>query len=223
MITGVKICGIRAAEALEAALEAGADYIGLVLFPPSPRHVAPAEAARLAARARGRAGVVVLTVDASDAEMRDMLDAVRPDILQFHGTERPETIGRWRTRVREIWKCVPVGAAADLAAAARYLPVADRILFDARAPKDATRPGGNARRFDWRLLTGLDLAKPFVLSGGLDPGNVAAAIRETRPATVDVSSGVERAPGEKDPDLIRAFVRAAHAADMSLQKARAET
>ncbi len=213
MATEVKICGLSTAPTLDAALDAGADFVGLVFFPPSPRHVAPADAAALAARARGRAGIVALTVDADDALLAEIVAAIRPDVLQLHGRETPARAADLAARHDvEVWKAIGVGTAADLAAASPYLGAADRILFDAKPPKDATRPGGNARAFDWTLLAGLDLAKPFVLSGGLDAGNVAQALRVTGAPAVDVSSGVERAPGDKDPDNIREFLRAVRTA-----------
>lgn len=208
----VKICGLRSEEALDAALGAGADYVGLVFFPPSPRYVAPAAAAPLADRARGRARIVALTVDATDAEIEAIVAAVRPDVLQLHGRESAARVASLRHRAGAVWKAVPVAAAADITAGLAAYPAVDRLLLDAQPPKGATRPGGNARVFDWGVFAGLDLARPFVLSGGLDAANVAAAIRASGAAAVDVSSGVERAPGDKDPALIRAFIRAARAA-----------
>jgi phosphoribosylanthranilate isomerase len=213
MTIDVKICGLSTAETMDAALDAGADHVGLVVFPPSPRHVDPDRAAELAGRARGRAGIVVLTVDADNALLAEIMDRVRPDILQLHGHETPERVAEIRARHNVvIWKAVPVADAADVEAARAYAEGADRILFDAKPPRDATRPGGNARAFDWTLLTGLDLEKPFVLSGGLDAGNVGTALTLTRAPAVDVSSGVESTLGVKDADKIRAFVRAARAA-----------
>lgn len=213
MAIEVKICGLSTVETLEAALEAGADQVGFVVFPASPRHVTPAKAAELAAHARGKASIVVLTVDAADALLADIMTAVRPDILQLHGHESPERVADIARRHGvQIWKAIPVAEAADLAHVGDYAAMADRLLFDAKPPKGATRPGGNAVAFDWNLLTKLDLAKPFVLSGGLDADNVGEAIRITHAPAVDVSSGVERAPGLKDEMKIRAFISAARAA-----------
>jgi len=209
----VKICGLKTHEALDAALEAGADFVGFVFFEPSPRHVGLQAARELAARADGRAVTVALTVDADDAALSRIVTEVAPGMLQLHGRESPERV----RAVKEsfglpVIKAIPVENAADLAAADRYRGAADRLLFDARAPRDATRPGGLGQPFDWTLLRNLDPVLPYLLSGGLDDGNVAEALRITRAPGVDVSSGVERAIGEKDPDKIRAFIRAARAA-----------
>jgi phosphoribosylanthranilate isomerase len=210
MSVEVKICGLKTPAALEAALAGGADYVGLVFFPPSPRNVTPETAAALAAKARGRARIVALTVDPDDALLDAIVAAAAPDLIQLHGDETPERVaeirGRWG---RRIIKAVPVETAGDVQEARRYQAVADLVLFDARAPATSTRPGGNGAPFDWRSLLGLEDGLPFVLSGGLTPDNVADAIRLTGAAVVDVSSGVESRPGEKDPDLIRRFLRAA--------------
>jgi phosphoribosylanthranilate isomerase len=206
----VKICGLSTPEALEVALDAGADMVGFVFFPPSPRHITFASARPLAQRARGRAQKVALTVDADDAWIDALVQSLRPDMLQLHGKETAARLAALKRRFGlPVMKAVPVEQKDDLAFAANYIAVADRILFDARAPKDATRPGGLGKAFDWRLLQDLALGVPFMLSGGLDAGNVAEALRITQAPGVDVSSGVERAPGEKDPDKIRAFIRAA--------------
>lgn len=213
MPTLIKICGLKTAEALDAALDAGADLVGFVFFPPSPRHVDFVLASSLAARVKGRAGKVALTVDADDATFEHILDTLKPDLLQLHGKERPERVAALKSRFGlPAMKALPVETRADLAAIEDYRGVADRLLFDARAPKEATRPGGLGRPFDWTLLKDLDPGLPFMLSGGLDAGNVAEALAVTRAPGVDVSSGVERSPGEKDPDKIRAFIRAARRA-----------
>ena len=210
MSVEVKICGLKTPAALEAALAGGADYVGLVFFPPSPRNVAPETAAALAAKARGRARIVALTVDPDDALLDAIVAAAAPDLIQLHGDETPERVAEVRARWgRRIIKAVPVETAGDVQEARRYQAVADLVLFDARAPATSTRPGGNGAPFDWRSLLGLEDGLPFVLSGGLTPDNVADAIRLTGAAVVDVSSGVESRPGEKDPDLIRRFLRAA--------------
>jgi phosphoribosylanthranilate isomerase len=208
----VKICGLRTAEAMEAALTAGADMIGLVSFAPSPRHVDATAAAGLADQARGRAEIVLLTVDADDAALAALVAEIRPDWLQLHGHETPARVAEVRRRHGlPVMKALGIRDEADLAAAADFA-AADRLLFDAKPPKDATRPGGNGLAFDWRLLAKLDPRLRFMLSGGLDPVTVTDAVRIARPLGVDVSSGVERAPGDKDPALIAAFVRAARAA-----------
>jgi phosphoribosylanthranilate isomerase len=206
----VKICGLKTPEALDVALEAGADMVGFVFFPPSPRHVGLAAAAELGRRVGDRARKVALIVDADDALLKSITDALRPDLLQLHGAETPARVQAIKARFGlPVMKAIAVEARADLAAVKRYNTVADRLLFDARAPREATRPGGLGKPFDWHLLEELDLAVPYMLSGGLDPDNVAAALRITSAPGVDVSSGVERAPGEKDHDKIRAFIRAA--------------
>lgn len=209
----VKICGLNSDDALEAALAAGADMVGFVFFPPSPRHLGLDAAGALGGRVAGRAQKVALSVDADDALLAAVVDALRPDWLQLHGREPPGRVAAIKKRFGlPVMKAVAIAARDHLAVAADYAGVADRLLFDARPPPAATRPGGLGRPFDWRLLQGLDPGVPFMLSGGLDAGNVAAAWRITRACGVDVSSGVERAPGEKDADKIRAFVRAARAA-----------
>ncbi|AXS38912.1 phosphoribosylanthranilate isomerase [Breoghania sp. L-A4] len=205
----IKICGLSTRETMAVALEAGAGMVGLVFFPKSPRHVSYDQASELAAMARGRAEIVALTVDADDTLLGEIVAKVAPDWLQLHGSESPE-------RVREIAekfgcrviKAIGVRAAADIAKATAYEPVCDMILFDSKPPKDADVPGGSGLSFDWHLMEDLDLAKPFMLSGGLDAGNVAEALSITRARAVDVSSGVERERGVKDPALIRAFVAA---------------
>jgi phosphoribosylanthranilate isomerase len=213
----VKICGLSTAETLDVAIEAGADAVGFVFFPPSPRHLSYETARLLAGRVKGRAEKVALSVDADDAILAAVVEALRPDALQLHGKESPARLAAIKQRFGlPVMKAIPVEARGDLAAVADYAGVADRLLFDARAPREATRPGGLGKSFDWRLLENLDPGVPFMLSGGLDAGNVAEALRVTRARGVDVSSGVERAPGEKDPDKIRAFVRAARAAEAEL-------
>jgi phosphoribosylanthranilate isomerase len=209
----VKICGLSTPEALDVALDAGADMVGFVFFPPSPRNLSFKVASNLESRVRGRATKVALSVDADDTFLSYVVDALGPDILQLHGNESPLRVAAIKARFKlPVMKAIPVETKADLAAIARYAVVADRLLFDARAPREATRPGGLGKTFDWRLLENLNPGAPFMLSGGLDAGNVGEALRITGAPGVDVSSGVERAPGEKDPEKIRAFVRAARAA-----------
>ena len=209
----VKICGLSTPETVDAALAAGADMIGLVFFPPSPRFVATDAAAPLAAQARGRAEVAVLTVDMDDDGIAAIVDTVRPDWLQLHGHEPPEQVAALKRRFGlPAMKAIGVREPADLAAVAPYRGVADRILLDAKPPKGATRPGGNAVAFDWAILDGFDPGLPWMLSGGLDPSNVGAAIARTGAPGIDVSSGVETAPGRKDAGLIAAFVAAARGA-----------
>ena len=209
----VKICGLSIAEALDVALDAGADMVGFVFFPPSPRNVAPAAARGLGQRVRGHARKVALTVDADDALFEAIVENLQPDLLQLHGKESPARIAALRKRFGlPVMKAIPVETKSDLWAVETYQSIVDRLLFDARAPREATRPGGLGKSFDWQLLEKLDLAIPFMLSGGLDAGNVAEALRITRAPGVDVSSGVESAPGQKDPDKIRDFIRTAREA-----------
>jgi phosphoribosylanthranilate isomerase len=209
----VKICGLSTPEALDVALEAGADMVGFVFFAPSPRHVAFEAARKLGSRVRGRAQKVALTVDADDTLIDAVVDTLKPDLLQLHGKESAERAIALKARFGlPVMKAIPVGTKADLRNVAVISTNFDRLLFDAVAPRQATRPGGLGRAFDWHLLENLDPGVPFMLSGGLDGGNVGEALRITHAPGVDVSSGVERAPGEKDPDKIRAFVRAAREA-----------
>jgi phosphoribosylanthranilate isomerase len=210
----VKICGLSTRETLDVALQAGADMVGFVFFPPSPRHIGLETARDLGKQAKGRAVKVALTVDADDATLANIVEALQPDILQVHGKE---TVARLRDIKQSfglpVMKALAVETAADLAPLPGYAAVADRILFDARAPKDATRPGGLGSVFNWHVLENLDLKLPFMVSGGLHAGNVAEAVRVTRAGGVDVSSGVERMPGIKDPEMIRNFIRAARATE----------
>ena len=212
MSLAVKICGLSTRETLDAALDADADMVGFVFFPPSPRHIALEAARELGRQVRDRVQKVALTVDADDATLAAIVEALQPDILQLHGHETPARVAEIKHKFgREVMKALPVERAADLATLPDYATVADRILFDARPPKGATRPGGLGAVFDWHLLENLDLKLPFMVSGGLHAGNVAEAIRVTRAHGVDISSGVERAPGVKDVEMIRAFIRAARA------------
>jgi phosphoribosylanthranilate isomerase len=210
----VKICGLSTRETLDTALDAGADMVGFVFFPPSPRHLGLEKARELGRQAKGRAVKVALSVDADDATLGNIVDALQPDILQLHGKE---TVARVRDIKQKfalpVMKALAIETPADLASLPGYAAVADRILFDARAPKQATRPGGLGAVFDWHVLENLDLKLPFMVSGGLNAGNVAEAVRVTRAGGVDVSSGVESAPGIKDPEMIRSFIRAARATE----------
>jgi|SRR5579862_1320376 len=218
----VKICGLSTPEALDVALDAGADMVGFVFFPPSPRHLAFEAARLLGARVNGRAQKVALTVDADEEYIETVVRTLKPDVLQLHGVESADRVDALRlTFGLPVMKALPIAGKGDLDRIARYAPVADRLLFDARAPREATRPGGLGKSFDWRLLENLDLKRPFMLSGGLDAGNVAEALRITRAPGVDVSSGVESAPGVKDPDKIRAFIHAARKAAAQLSQAKA--
>jgi phosphoribosylanthranilate isomerase len=208
----VKICGLSTPDTLDVALEAGADMVGFMFFPPSPRNVSLQVARELSARVKGRAGKVAVTVDADDAALGSIVDVLQPGLLQLHGQETPARVGAIRQRFGlPVMKVLAIESKADLGAIPLYAKIADRLLFDARAPREATRPGGLGKPFDWHLLEGLDPSIPFMLSGGLDAANVAQALRITRAGGVDVSSGVESAPGVKDPEKIRTFIRAARA------------
>lgn len=222
MSTRVKICGLRNEAQLDAALQAGADLVGFVHYPKSPRHVDLEAASALIAyaRAQGRAETVLLAVNPDDALVERIAAELKPDILQLHGSETPERAEAIRRRSGlTILKAVPVADLSEVAGAAAYLEPeggADMLLFDAKPPADpAALPGGNGLTFDWHILEGAKTGAPFALAGGLTPENVAAAIRLTGAAIVDVSSGVESRPGEKDPLLMQRFLRAAKAAKQS--------
>ena len=215
MTMAVKICGLSDPAAMAAALDAGADYVGLVFFPPSPRHVGLDTARQLAGQARGRAKVVALTVDAGIESLATIVAAIAPDLLQLHGRETPAQVASIRARfATPVMKAIKVATAADAAAALEFATAADLILFDAKPPPDlaGALPGGNGLAFDWSSLDGVKDRLRWMLSGGLTPGNVVDAIRRTSAVAVDVSSGVERAPGVKDADLIRRFITAAKTA-----------
>jgi len=211
----VKICGINAPIALAAAAESGADYVGFVFYPPSPRAISPATAAALAAAAPAGLRKVALVVDADDARLQEILDTAPIDLLQLHGSESVARVAAIRAGFGvPVMKVLRVASAEDVAAAAAYEPVADRLLFDAKPPRDmkGALPGGNALVFDWQLLAGRTWSLPWMLSGGLNADNVAEALRISGARAVDVSSGVEDRPGVKNPDKIRAFIAAAKAA-----------
>ncbi|QOZ06146.1 phosphoribosylanthranilate isomerase [Bradyrhizobium sp. CCBAU 51765] len=215
----VKICGLSTRETLQTALDAGADMVGFVFFPPSPRHLSLEAGRELGRQVKQRALKVALTVDADDATLDNIMDTLSPDIFQLHGRESVARLRDIKQRFgRPVMKAVPVATSADLAVLPGYAAVADSILFDARAPKDATRPGGLGEPFDWHLLENLDLKLPYMVSGGLHADNVAEALRLTRAGGVDVSSGVESAPGVKDPEMIKAFIRAARASQDTSQE-----
>jgi phosphoribosylanthranilate isomerase len=210
----VKICGINTLPALEAAIRAGASAVGLVFYPRSPRNITIAMGSVLAGKVCGRVEVVALLVDPDDDLVRAVTETFRPDIVQLHGKESPARCAAVAAIGRVlIMKALAIAERADLQKIDPYLDVVDRILLDAKPPATpGALPGGNGLSFDHRLVVGLDLPKPLVLSGGLLPETVGAAIRLTGVEGVDVSSGVESAPGVKDPERIRAFVAAAHAA-----------
>lgn len=210
MSVTAKICGINAPEAMAAAVSGGASHVGLVFFPPSPRAVSPLEAGRLAAAVPAGIDTVGLFVDPDDGLIDAVLEAVPLDMLQLHGAEGPDRVAAIRRRTgRKVMKAIPVAVEADLDAVERYGPVADWLLFDAKPPKDKkdALPGGNALSFNWTLLQGRRCPLPWMLAGGLTADNVADAAQMTGARTVDTSSGVEDAPGIKNPEKIKAFLR----------------
>lgn len=213
MSQDIKICGLKSEEALKAALDGGASHVGFIFFPKSPRNIAPEQAGRLRKLAAGRAHAVAVTVDADDAMLDAIAAEMAPDMLQLHGHETPERVSLVKARHKlPVIKAFSIREAADLAQIEPYRGIADRFLFDAKPPKGAELPGGNGVPFDWRVLAALDPAVDYMLSGGLNAGNIAEALRLVRPAGIDISSGVESAPGVKDVVLIDEFFRAVHAA-----------
>jgi phosphoribosylanthranilate isomerase len=212
MSVAVKICGLSSPEGVGAAARHGATFVGFVFYPPSPRDVTPERAASLCAITPSGITRVGLFVDADDDAIGRVLDRVPLDLLQFHGRESAERVFATKRRFgRPVMKAIPVAAEADLALAERYRGAADWLLFDAKPPKDAATPGGNGLVFDWQLLGGRRWPVPWMLAGGLTLDNLGAAVRLTHATTVDVTSGVEREPGVKDPDKIAAFLARARA------------
>ncbi len=204
----IKICGLSTPETLEAALDVGTDMVGFVFFPPSPRTLNFSQASSLSGQVRDRALKVALSVDADDALLEGIVEHLAPDILQFHGKETPERILAVKARFGlPVMKAIHVSEPADLSAVATYEASADRLLFDARPPKGAVLPGGNGAAFDWTVLDHVATSRPWMLSGGLTVENVAEALRVTKAPGIDVSSGVETAPGVKNIELIQQFVR----------------
>lgn len=208
MTVQAKICGLNDPAGVDAAAQGGAAFMGFVFFPRSPRAVTPETAAPLIARAPKGIVRVGLVVDADDATLRRIVDVAKVDMLQLHGGETPERVAEIKRAFKlPAMKALPVSSAADIDGAAAYEEVADRLMFDARPPKDATRPGGNAVSFDWSLLKGRRFRRPWILAGGLNAANVAEAVALSGADTVDVSSGVEDAPGRKNPEKILEFLK----------------
>jgi phosphoribosylanthranilate isomerase len=205
----VKICGITTADAVSAAVTAGAVYGGLVFHPKSPRNLDIDRARALAHQMRGKLKVVTLLADPSDEQLAAVAAQVAPDYFQLHGKEAARRVAYVRAKFNmPVIKALPVAEASDLAAVTEYENVADLLMFDAKAPTGAERPGGHGQAFDWKILAGRSFAKPWFLAGGLDPDNVARAIELSGAGMVDVSSGVESAPGIKDPARIQSFLNA---------------
>ncbi|MDT8342991.1 MAG: phosphoribosylanthranilate isomerase [Thermohalobaculum sp.] len=214
MTMRVKICGLSTVGGVAAAVAAGARYVGFVFFPPSPRSVGPGQARALALEVPPGIAKVGLFVDPDDAMLDTVLAEVPLDMIQLHGEETPARVAQVRRRTGlPVMKAVGISEAADLVLIDRYAAVADQLLIDAKPPRGAPLPGGNAVPFDWRLIAGRRWPLPWVLAGGLTPDNVAEAVRLTGARQVDVSSGVESAPGVKDAAKIRAFIAAASAAE----------
>jgi phosphoribosylanthranilate isomerase len=210
MSVAAKICGLSSEAAFAAAIAGGASYVGFVFYPPSPRTVTPARAGALCAAVPASVKRVALFVDADDAAITAVLDAAPIDILQFHGAESPERVDEAKRQFDcQVMKAISIAGLDDLAVAARYEDAADMLLFDAKPPPGATRPGGNGLAFDWQLIAGRDWKLPWMLSGGLTAELLLEAVHISGAHIVDVSSGVESAPGQKDPDKIRAFLEVA--------------
>jgi phosphoribosylanthranilate isomerase len=208
----IKICGLSTPETIAAALDLGASHVGFIFFPKSPRNVTPELAGQLRRAAENRAQAVAVTVDATDEFLDRIVSAMRPDMLQLHGKETPGRVAEVRERFNlPVMKALSISAPEDLLPIQGFVGVADRLLLDAKAPKGSELPGGNGVSFDWRLLAALDPGLDYMLSGGLNAGNVAEAIRIANPPGLDVSSGVESSPGVKDVTLIDAFFAAVRA------------
>ncbi|CAN1566267.1 TrpF Phosphoribosylanthranilate isomerase [Caulobacteraceae bacterium] len=208
-MAGTKICGLSTPETVAAALDGGAAFLGLNFFPASPRYLTPDAAARLAPPARGKATIVAVTVDPDDDLVDRLMATLKPDLIQLHGKEPPSRVREVSARAGVgVIKALPVSESADLDAARQYETVVDHLMFDAKPPSDAAMPGGLGSSFDWTILAGRRFARPYLLAGGLDPWNVGEALRQSGAPIADVSSGVERGPGIKDPLLISAFLEA---------------
>ncbi len=217
MDISVKICGLKTDRALEAALSGGAAYVGFIFFPKSPRHITLEDASRLCALARGRAQSVAVSVNADDSMLESIVTKVQPDILQLHGSESPERLAAIKRRFGlPVIKALAIRDRADLALVDPYRGIADRFLFDAKPPVGSDLPGGNGVSFDWTVLSGLDSDIDYMLSGGLNAGNIATALNQTKANSIDVSSGVESATGSKDISLIAEFFEAVAAARQRL-------
>ncbi|MBI5942219.1 MAG: phosphoribosylanthranilate isomerase [Caulobacterales bacterium] len=208
-MAGTKICGLSTPETVQAALDGGAAFLGFNVFPPSPRFIAPEAAARLAPPIRGKATIVAVTVDPDDDLIDRLMATLKPDLIQLHGKETPSRAREIAARAGAgVIKVLPVAEAPDIDAARAFESVVEHLMFDTKPPPDAAMPGGHGKAFDWTLLSGRRFARPYLLAGGLDPWNVGEALRQSGAPFADVSSGVERGPGIKDPGLISAFLEA---------------
>ncbi|WP_081159060.1 phosphoribosylanthranilate isomerase [Ensifer aridi] len=224
MKTEVKICGLKTAEAVERAVALGASHIGFIFFPKSPRNIEPDDAGRLAERVRGRTKVVAVTVDADSDDLDEIVSALSPDILQLHGSESPERVLSIKALYGlPVMKALSIREAGDLDRIDPYVGIADRFLLDAKPPAGSELPGGNGVSFDWRLLDALDGGVDYMLSGGLNADNIGHALALTGARAVDISSGVESAPGVKDVKLMDAFFEAVRRADVERPRSGSKT
>lgn len=224
MKTEVKICGLKTAEAVERAAALGASHTGFIFFPKSPRNIEPDDAGRLADRIRGRAKVVAVTVNADNDELDEIVSALNPDILQLHGSEGPERLLTVKAMYGlPVMKAFSVRDASDLDKIDAYIGIADRFLFDAKPPAGSDLPGGNGVSFDWKLLDALDGSVDYMLSGGLSAENIGEAMAQTRARAIDISSGVESAPGVKDLKLMESFFNAVRQAEAGMPRSGSRT
>lgn len=224
MKTEVKICGLKTAEAVERAVALGASHTGFIFFPKSPRNIEPDDAGRLADRIRGQAKIVAVTVDADNDELDEIVSALNPDILQLHGSEDPERLLTVKAMYGlPVMKALSVRDASDLEKIDPYIGIADRFLFDAKPPQGSDLPGGNGVSFDWKLLDALDGSVDYMLSGGLNASNIGEAMAQTRARAIDISSGVESAPGVKDLKLMESFFNAVRQAEAGMPRSGSRT
>ncbi|MBZ7923781.1 phosphoribosylanthranilate isomerase [Ensifer adhaerens] len=224
MKTEVKICGLKTAEAVERAVALGASHTGFIFFPKSPRNIEPDDAGRLAERIRGQAKIVAVTVNADNDELDEIVSALNPDILQLHGSEDPERLLTVKAMYGlPVMKALSVREASDLEKIDAYVGIADRFLFDAKPPAGSDLPGGNGVSFDWKLLDALDGSVDYMLSGGLNAENIGEAMVQTRARAIDISSGVESAPGVKDLKLMESFFNAVRQAEAGMPRSGSRT
>ncbi|CAN7217286.1 phosphoribosylanthranilate isomerase [Ensifer sp. ENS07] len=224
MKTQVKICGLKTAEAAERAVALGASHVGFIFFPKSPRNIEPDDAGRIADRIRGQAKIVAVTVNADNDELDEIVSALNPDILQLHGSEDAERLLTVKAMYGlTVMKALSVREASDLEKIDAYIGIADRFLFDAKPPKGSDLPGGNGVSFDWKLLDALDGSVDYMLSGGLNADNIGEAMAQTSARAIDISSGVESAPGVKDLKLMESFFNAVRQAEAGMPRSGSRT
>ncbi|MFK0278086.1 phosphoribosylanthranilate isomerase [Ensifer sp. NPDC090286] len=224
MKTQVKICGLKTAEAAERAVALGASHVGFIFFPKSPRNIEPDDAGRIADRIRGQAKIVAVTVDADNDELDEIVSALNPDILQLHGSEDADRLLTVKAMYGlPVMKAFSVREASDLEKIDAYIGIADRFLFDAKPPKGSELPGGNGVSFDWKLLDALDGSVDYMLSGGLNADNIGEAMAQTSARAIDISSGVESAPGVKDLKLMESFFNAVRQAEAGMPRSGSRT